>query len=135
VLDTLTDATLHQGSESNFRPLGQIGWHITTTIHEILSSLGLTFTAPEGEEKAPDSAAQIAAAYRNVSQAMLEAIQSQWTDENLSESSLMLRSLISHEIHHLGQMTVLMRQAGLRIPNLYGPTRDHWIEKGLQPHI
>ncbi|MFC0213531.1 DinB family protein [Paenibacillus chartarius] len=143
VLDTLTDASLNQGSESNIRPLGQIGWHIATTIHEMISRTGLIFTAPEGEEKAPASAVQIAETYRITSQAMLEAIQNQWTDATLSQASDMygeqwlngftLRVLISHEIHHRGQMFVLMRQAGLRVPDIYGPTREDWIERGIQP--
>ncbi|MEW4368441.1 DinB family protein [Paenibacillus kandeliae] len=145
VLDVLTDASLNQGSESNIRPLGQIGWHITTTIHEMVSRTGLQFVAPEGEKKAPASAAQIAEAYRLVSQGMLEAIQQQWTDANLTEMSdmygeswangLTLRAVIAHEIHHRGQMSVLMRQAGLRVPSIYGPTREDWIEQGMQPAL
>lgn len=145
VLDALTDASLDQGSESNIRPLGQIGWHITTTIHEMVSRTGLVFAAPEGGEKAPASAVQIANAYRLVSQALLEAIQQQWTDANLADISdmygepwsngLTLRAVIAHEIHHRGQMSVLMRQAGLRVPSIYGPTREDWIEQGLQPAL
>ncbi len=145
VLNTLTDESLDQGSESNIRPLGQIAWHMTTTIHEMVSRTGLEFAAPEGGEKAPASAAQIADAYRAVSHALLEAIQEQWTDANLTETSdmygelwangLTLRAVLVHEIHHRGQMTVLMRQAGLRVPSIYGPTREDWIEQGLQPAL
>ncbi|MGO4373779.1 DinB family protein, partial [Paenibacillus sp. MCAF20] len=43
---------------------------------------------------------------------------------------LVLDVLIKHEIHHRGQMTVLMRQAGLRVPDLYGPTKEQWAEFG-----
>jgi uncharacterized damage-inducible protein DinB len=50
-------------------------------------------------------------------------------------NGLTLRILISHEIHHRGQMTVVMRQAGLRVPDIYGPTRDQWQEWGMEPHI
>ncbi|MFD1885835.1 DinB family protein [Paenibacillus wenxiniae] len=145
VLDTLTDDSLDQGRESNVRPLGQIAWHITTTIHEMVSRTGLQFAAPEGGEKAPSSAAQIADAYRSVSHAMLEAIQHQWTDANLTQMShmygeqwangLTLRAVIVHEIHHRGQMSILMRQAGLRVPSIYGPTREDWMEQGLQPAL
>jgi uncharacterized damage-inducible protein DinB len=76
---------------------------------------------------------------------MLQAIQTQWTDEKLLQSTnmygedwmngLTLHILIQHEIHHRGQMTVLMRQAGLRAPDIYGPTRDQWLEWNMQPHI
>ncbi len=45
-----------------------------------------------------------------------------------------LRFSLRHEIHHRGQMTVLMRQAGLRVPDVLGPTREDWIEKGIEPY-
>ena len=32
--------------------------------------------------------------------------------------------MLHHEIHHRGQMTVLMRQAGLPVPGVYGPAKD-----------
>jgi len=106
---------------------------------------GLEFPEPIGGEIAPDSSALIAAEYSRASQGLLLAIQSQWTDANLLQASnmygedwlngLTLRILSSHEIHHRGQMTVVMRQAGLRVPDLYGPVREDWIELGMAPHI
>jgi uncharacterized damage-inducible protein DinB len=33
-----------------------------------------------------------------------------------------LRVLMDHEIHHRGGLVVLMRQAGLRPPSIYGPS-------------
>jgi uncharacterized damage-inducible protein DinB len=42
-----------------------------------------------------------------------------------------LQALISHEIHHRGQMTVLMRQAGLKVPGIYGPAREEWAAYGM----
>lgn len=145
VLDALTDASLSQQIAPDFRSLGQIGWHIATTIHEMISRTGVTFDAPEGEEHAPASAKIIADTYRSSAAASIEAIQSQWTDAKLSESSdmygeqwlngLTLRIFISHEIHHRGEMIVLMRQAGLRVPDIYGPTREDWVERGMQPMV
>jgi uncharacterized damage-inducible protein DinB len=44
-----------------------------------------------------------------------------------------LTSLILHQVHHRGQMTVLMRQAGLEIPGLYGPARQEWAAFGMKP--
>jgi len=145
VMDLLTDASLGQEIAPNYRSLGQLGWHLATTIHEMLSRTGLVFNQLEGDEAAPASASVIAEGYRNASKAALEAVQNQWTDADLARSSMMygeewpnsltLDALIKHEIHHRGQMTVLMRQAGLSIPGIYGPTREEWIEQGLQPHI
>jgi len=35
-----------------------------------------------------------------------------------------LQSLVRHQIHHRGQMTILMRQAGVVVPGVYGPSRE-----------
>ncbi|PZD95647.1 hypothetical protein DNH61_14105 [Paenibacillus sambharensis] len=93
----------------------------------------------------PASAALIAEAYRMTSRSMLEAVRKGWTDTDLLAvqnmygedwpNGLTLKVLIMHEVHHRGQMTVLMRQAGLRNPDLYGPTREQWIEQGLMPLV
>lgn len=145
ILDTLTDASLTQRIAPNFRELGQLGWHIATTIHEMMSRTGLEFAEPEGGELAPASAKTIAETYRTAAAAFTEALQSQWTDAKLTETSDMygdqwpnaatLRVLISHEIHHRGEMIVLMRQAGLRVPGIYGPSREEWIERGMEPLV
>lgn len=36
----------------------------------------------------------------------------------------LLRALIDHQTHHRGQMTVLLRQAGLTVPPIMGPTQE-----------
>ncbi|MCZ8521027.1 MULTISPECIES: DinB family protein [Paenibacillus] len=145
ILDALTDPSLSVRIGPDYRSLGQLGWHLATTIHEMLSRTGLEFAAVEGEEQAPGSAAVIADAYRSASASMLEAVRTQWTDTDLSTlvdlygeewpNGLSLRILIQHEVHHRGQMTVLMRQAGLRVPDVYGPTREDWLERGMVPLV
>ena len=40
-------------------------------------------------------------------------------------------ALIAHQAHHRGQMTVFMRQAGLRVPGVYGPAREEWATMGM----
>ncbi|MGA2381636.1 MAG: DinB family protein [Spirochaetia bacterium] len=34
-----------------------------------------------------------------------------------------LASLVKHQIQHRAQMTVLMRQTGIRVPGVYGPAQ------------
>ena len=136
VLDALTDASLSTQVAPGHRTLGEIAWHLVTTIHEMLSLAGLKFESPGDERQTPDSAKAIADAYRATSQAMLEAVKTQWNDESLREiknmygqswaNGLTLRILIQHQAHHRGQMTVLMRQAGLRVPGVYGPSKEEW---------
>lgn len=40
------------------------------------------------------------------------------------------RILIDHQIHHRGQLTVVMRQAGLQVPGVYGPSKEEWAGYG-----
>ncbi len=42
-----------------------------------------------------------------------------------------LAALLNHQTHHRGQMTVLMRQAGLQVPGVYGPSREEWAVYGM----
>ncbi|MFB9326906.1 DinB family protein [Paenibacillus aurantiacus] len=145
VMDALTDDSLGQAVTPLNRTLGQLAWHIASTQHEMLTRTGLEFPAACHGEKAPASAKAIADAYRVSSAALLDAIKAQWNDDKLHETADMygdqwrngmtLHILIMHEVHHRGQMTVLMRQAGLRVPDLYGPTREDWIEWGQEPAL
>ncbi|PYI54393.1 DinB family protein [Paenibacillus flagellatus] len=144
VLDSLTDESLGQAVAADYRTLGQIAWHIVGS-YNYMTYLGLSYDEPLAAEEAPSSAAAIAAEYRRMTQTFMRALRSQWTDETLSrvvnmfgedwKNGASLRFSLRHEIHHRGQMTVLMRQAGLRVPDVLGPTRDDWIAQGEKPRV
>jgi len=42
-----------------------------------------------------------------------------------------LNALIYHQAHHRGQVTVLMRQAGVPIVGVYGPAKEEWEAMGM----
>ncbi|WCK55721.1 DinB family protein [Aneurinibacillus sp. Ricciae_BoGa-3] len=137
ILDVLTDESLKQSVKPNDRTLGGIAWHIVTCLQGIMGQTGLTFNAPSHETTTPTSANEIAATYRQASQSLIQAIKTQWTDETLTETCNMfgqfdwakgfsLSILINHQIHHRGQMTILMRQANLIVPGVYGPAKEEW---------
>jgi hypothetical protein len=50
----------------------------------------------------------------------------------MTNGSLLL-FLLQHQSHHRGQMTVLMRQAGLSVPGIYGPSKEEWARFGMEP--
>ncbi|MGD8192396.1 DinB family protein [Brevibacillus ginsengisoli] len=145
LMDALTDESLQQSITPDHRPLGQIAWHITQVIGSVSKEGYLEFEKPDGEELAPTSALKIASEYKKVSQALLHAVETQWTDATLQmtqdmhgeewSNANLLHLLVQHEVHHRAQMTVLMRQAGLRPSGIYGPTRDDWMEKGQEPYL
>ncbi|MBW5445960.1 hypothetical protein GE107_07790 [Cohnella sp. CFH 77786] len=145
LFDTLTDDSLSQAVGPNRRTLGRLAAHIVTAPHEMMSRTGLSFETPLAYDYIPESGAEIAQAYRAMEQGLLNALRNQWDDAKLAEVSEMygdewpngftLRAVIHHEIHHRGQMTVLMRQAGLQIPGMYGPVMEDWEEWGMKAPI
>lgn len=142
MLDALTDASLGQRVADGHRTLGNAAWHIVTTVPEMMGQTGLHVTGPDQKAPTPASAKDIADAYRTVNESLAEQIKSQWTDETLDvvddlygekwPRGITLACLINHEIHHRGQMTVLMRQAGLRVPGIYGPAKEDWATMGME---
>lgn len=141
ILETLTDESLQQRVAKEHFSLGQLSWHLTVAVYNIMSQTGLSIESPGKQEDMPASAKEIANAYERISNVMLEAMMTEWTDKTLEESRMMfgqewsiqmtLRALIQHQTHHRGQMTVLMRQAGLRVPGMYGPSKEEWAEMGM----
>ncbi len=142
LMDALTDASLAQRVTEGDRSLGWTAWHLATTLAEMPARTGLKLKSLEDHDSQPATAAGIAAAYRAAAAELAELIHAQWTDETLKveddmygmqwKRGVTLEVLMRHEIHHRGQMTVLMRQAGLRVPGVYGPAREEWAERGLQ---
>lgn len=141
VLGALTDASLAQRVTPEGRTLGRLAWHLVGTLGEMPAAAGLATDASRAEEAVPAQTAAIAAAYRAASEAMEGAVRQCWTDGDLAaavelygerwERGRVLRAVIDHENHHRGQMTVLMRQAGLPVPGVFGPSREEWAALGL----
>ena len=143
ILRGLTDASLAQRVTPEGRTLGFLGWHLVTTLAEMGGTAGLAIQGPSPEAPVPSAAADIAAAYIEASESLKEKVESGWTDAALKEEidmygekwtrSMMLASLVKHQTHHRAQMTVLMRQAGLPVPGVYGPSREEWSKLGMPP--
>jgi uncharacterized damage-inducible protein DinB len=142
ILRTLTDASLVQPVTSDGRTLGRLAWHVATTPGEMMERTGLEIAGPAHDSPPPASAAAIVAAYEAASRAVADRVAG-WTDDTLEvedemygerwRRGLTLHALIVHQAHHRGQMTVLMRQAGLKVPGVYGPAREEWTAFGMQP--
>ena len=130
----LTDASLARKTDPEGRTLGDIAWHMVIMIGMTGSALGLTMDAPQRGTAVPSAAAMIADAYEKARQSLRQQAASSLTDAQLAEEIDLfsrkitregaLHALIRHQIHHRGQMTVLMRGAGLVVPSVYGPSRE-----------
>ncbi|MGG1878342.1 DinB family protein [Paenibacillus cisolokensis] len=142
VLDGLTDESLKHQVYSEGRTLGRIAWHLTTSIPEYLTEFGLRMDVVDNAEHVPASANEIAETFKQVSAAASEAIQAQWKDDSLRDvqeafgrqesNAAIMMGLIKHIVHHRGQITVLMRQAGLKPYGVYGPPKEDWVRYGVE---
>lgn len=140
IMLSLSDESLGQKVNEEGRSLGFLGWHLTQTLGEMLGLVGLKVDAPGFDKDCPTNAAEIAAAYETAAKSVTEQIVANWNDETLLQTDemygetwargLTLFYLIAHQAHHRGQMTVLMRQAGLAVPGVYGPAREEWAAMG-----
>jgi len=143
ILKHLTNASLSQAVNPEGRTLGRLAWHITTTIPEMMNRTGLKIASPHPDAPVPPTAKEIFSTFNHASISLIDQIKAGWTDETLKVVDEMygekwtraytLQALIFHQIHHRGQMTVLMRQAGLQVPGLFGPAREEWARWGMKP--
>jgi uncharacterized damage-inducible protein DinB len=141
ILAALTDASLSQAVTKEDRTLGRLAWHVVTSVGEMANRTGLAVGGPAHDAPVPSTAAGIAAGYETASQSLTEELASKWTDASLEvmddmygekwPRGLTLFALVAHQTHHRAQMTVLMRQAGLKVPGVYGPAREEWSAYGM----
>jgi len=140
VLRALTDASLQQMVVPAGRSLGRLAWHTALAVPEMGRHAGLEVDGPPDDAPIPD-AATILRTYEQSAASLGQAVARDWTDAMLAEKIPMygeewtrgetLLALIAHQTHHRGQMTVLMRQAGLAVPGVYGPSKEEWAAYGM----
>ena len=136
LLDNLTDESLKVKVTPEGRSLGYLAWHITISLGEMMNRTGLSVSSPDLESDAPNSAAEIRSAYEKSSNSLVNELKTKWNDETLQKevdmygslwkNGVTLGALITHQVHHRGQMTILMRKAGLKVPGIYGPSKEEW---------
>ncbi|MDZ7625372.1 MAG: DinB family protein [Ignavibacteriaceae bacterium] len=91
----------------------------------------------------PSTAKEIVDEYKRASENMLKEINNKWRDDTLLLEDDMygemwakgktLGVLVTHQIHHRGQLSVVMRLAGLKVPGVYGPAKEEWAGYGMEP--
>ena len=143
LFSALTDESLKTKVYEGGRTLGQIVWHIVVTNGEMGEKAGFKGDFLPEDAPVPNSAKEIQDAYKKQTEEILRVVSTQWHDEDLSDPIEMygqrwlkgsiLCILILHQAHHRGQITVLMRQAGLKVHGVCGPSKEEWQSFGLKP--
>lgn len=141
LIGIISDSALGQKVTEDGRSLGFLAWHLTQTLGEMLGLTGLKIAAPSFEASVPATVAEITAAYQTAADSVRDEISANWNEETLEieddmygetwKRGLSLFYLLMHQAHHRGQMTVLMRQAGLPVIGIYGPAKEEWAAQGL----
>ena len=143
VLRSLDDRSLGQQVTPNGRTLAKLAWHLVETLSTIPTKAGLSVAFQPDEAGAVSASAAIVDAYGSASRAVSRAVAEQWTDSDLDVEvemsgrrwarGFLLQILLLHQAHHRGQMTVLMRQVGLVVPGVCGPSAEEWAAMGMLP--
>ncbi len=144
LLDKLSDDSLAQKVTPDGRSLGFIAWHLVLTLGEMMGQTGLKVDAPAEDTPVPAKAGAIRETFAKAAQSLGTQVAQNWKDDSLEDELQMygqtwkrgqvLSSIILHQAHHRGQMTVLMRQAGVGVTGVYGPAREEWAQYGMHPH-
>lgn len=146
IFEAIPDSALGTAVTPEHRDLRRMAWHLVETLIEMPGRLGMKI---EGEHllqngtiaEPPAALAEIREVYAKASASLASQVQA-WKDADLEREDEMygdswkrgftLFVLLIHQAHHRGQMTVLMRQAGLVVPGIYGPAREGWAAYGME---
>jgi len=125
-----------------FRPhakgwaMGPLAWHIATSERWFCTdAMGLAVPGddPVPKERPPATAAAMAAAREASHAALAGAVKAQsdaWFQEEAGFKGMrmsreqVVHLMVRHEIHHRGQLSMLLRIAGAKVPAVYGPSAD-----------
>jgi uncharacterized damage-inducible protein DinB len=143
VLSNISDESLTVKFNREIRTPGRLAWHIVTSVEEMAHRTGLTFETVNDNSPVPSTVKEIVDEYKRTSENVIREIEDKWNDETLMQEDNMygqmwtraktLKVLITHQIHHRAQLTIVMRMAGLKVPGVYGPAKEEWAKMGMLP--
>jgi uncharacterized damage-inducible protein DinB len=143
VINNLSDESLTVKFNKEIRTPGRLAWHIVTSVGEMAHRTGLKFETVDENAPIPSSVKEIVDEYKRTSDNLMKEIKEKWNDETLTQEDNMygekwakgktLGVLVTHQIHHRAQLTVVMRLAGLKVPGVYGPAKEEWAGYGMEP--
>jgi uncharacterized damage-inducible protein DinB len=142
VFKNISNNELNKKDNENVRTIAVLTWHMTITLSEMLNKAGLKVTGPDEHSKPPGTIEEIISAYEKSANSVTALVAGEWNDNTLLEEvnmygenwkkGVVLSVLIKHQAHHRGQLTILMRHAGLKVPGVYGPSKEEWAQWNMQ---
>jgi uncharacterized damage-inducible protein DinB len=142
VLERVPDARWDFKPHEKSMSLGQLAGHVANLLNwgiHALAEEGVDFVAPPPLPPRPTNRTELLAAF-DAAVARLHAAVQGASDEALGRTYTMRRGeqvmmtmprtamirgwVLSHIIHHRGQLTVYLRLLDIPVPSVYGPTAD-----------
>ena len=140
VLERVPDDQLSWRPHKTARTLGELALHIATVPGAVAQLASQSpAQAPQFTDPAPRSAAELVPAL-NESIAKAKQVLGGMDDETLGatwrlmhgerellampRAAILRNIMLNHWYHHRGQLTVYLRQLGVPIPSVYGPSAD-----------
>ncbi len=141
VFQHIPNDALRSKENEHIRSIAVLSWHITITLSEMMNKAGLLVSGPDEHSKPPETMEEIIKVYDESAKSVLDQVANHWTNENLLDEINMygdtwnkgtvLSVLIRHQAHHRGQLTILMRLKGYKVPGVYGPSKEEWSAMGM----
>jgi uncharacterized damage-inducible protein DinB len=137
----IPDDALTLKVNDDVRSIQRLVWHILITHGEMLGKAGLTIDCPDEHAKLIGNITRLCELYVISSKSVIDQVQKKWTDADLNvvidiygerwTKGDVLTAFIKHEIHHRGQLSILMRLNHLKVPSIYGPAKEDWVKYNL----
>jgi len=141
IFESIPESAKSTKATEHLRSLERLAWHITQTLTEMPARAGLVEKDVLEHEPIPASFEEIIRAYKKYSKELADNLQKKWKDDGLTDTVEMygqqwekrkiLSVMVLHQVHHRGQMTALMRVLGLKVPGIYGPSKEEWGAYGM----
>jgi uncharacterized damage-inducible protein DinB len=140
VLERVPNDQLSWRPHEKARTLGELALHIATVPGSVAQLASQSpVQAPQFKDPTPGSAAELVPAL-NESIAKARQILGGMSDETLNatwrlkhgerellavpRAAILRNIMLNHWYHHRGQLTVYLRQLGVAVPSVYGPSAD-----------
>jgi len=142
VFSKIPDNKKAEKVNDNVRSLDRMAWHITQTLTEMPHKAGIVEEDVLDNKPVPETFSEIIEIYKKYSDNLIDQLQKKWKDEDLTiemeiygmtwEKRKILSALVNHQVHHRGQMTVVMRLLDIEVPGVYGPSKEEWVKYGMK---
>jgi uncharacterized damage-inducible protein DinB len=143
IFKNLSQESLTQKVSPDVRSLGRLAWHITISNPQMLTHAGFKIENFDENAPVPEKLEEIINEYEKNSKLFEKIISENWKTADLTDEINMygenwskgkiLAVILAHQTHHRAQMTIVMRLAGLKVPGVYGPSKEEWLSVGRQP--